>query len=183
MKLLIIDIETTGFVPEGNSVVEIGIVLCDTDTREITTLFDNVVHDEEWDYNKHKNSWIFQNTDLTPEDVINSKHIEEYRDELQSIFDQYPITAYNKKFDLSFMNARGFKLKDTKDLMLNAQQVHIQLAGNPRYPKFEKVYNWFFPNAKYIEKHRGLDDAIREAEVLYKFCDMKAGKEVEMIYS
>ena len=39
MKLLIIDIETTGYIPEGNSIVEIGIVLCDSDTRETIPVF------------------------------------------------------------------------------------------------------------------------------------------------
>ena len=183
MKLLIIDIETTGLVPEGNAIVEIGIVLCDTDTRETTTVFNQIVKDNEFDYNKHKNSWIFQNTDLTPEEVQNANNLDTYREELQNLFDQYPITAYNKRFDISFMAARGFKLNDTKDLMDNGIEIHYMLARSNRRPSFERLYNWIFPHSNYVEKHRGLDDAIHEAKALYVFCDIKAGKKVEMIYS
>ena len=44
-KILIIDIETTGFVPEQNFIVEIGIVSLDLDNGNIETLFDKVVRE------------------------------------------------------------------------------------------------------------------------------------------
>ena len=178
MKLLIIDIETTGFVPQGQSIVEIGMVLCDSDTRETIPVFNQVVRDDEFDYYKHKNAWIFQNTDLTAEQVRNAKHIDEYREELQGLFDKYLLTAYNKRFDLSFMRARGFDIKDTKDLMVNGRNISLTMTGKKSAPSVEKLYSWFFPDENYIEKHRGLDDALHEAKIFYKFCDMKAGKKV-----
>ena len=75
MKLLIIDIETTGFVPQGQSIVEIGIVLCDSDTRETIPVFNQIVRDDEFDYNKHKNAWIFQNSDLNIEKVMAARGV------------------------------------------------------------------------------------------------------------
>jgi DNA polymerase-3 subunit epsilon len=180
MKLLIIDIETTGYIPEGHSIVEIGIVLCDSDTRETIPVFNQIVKDDEWDYDKHSNAWIFQNTDLTPDDVQFSNHIDYYREELQSLFDTYLITAYNKRFDVGFLTARGFTLRDTKDLQETAKDVAKTLTGTRRPPSVERLYGWFFPEETYIEKHRGLDDALHEAKIFYKFCDMKAGKDVKL---
>ena len=180
MKLLIIDIETTGYIPEGHSIVEIGIVLCDSDTRETIPVFNQIVKDDEWDYNKHKYAWIFQNTNLTPEQVNRANHINHYKKELQALFDKYYITAYNKRFDVSFMSARGFKLRDVKDLQENAKDIAKTLTGNRRPPSVQRLYNWFFPEEAYIEKHRGLDDALMEAKIFYKFCDMKAGKDVKL---
>jgi DNA polymerase-3 subunit epsilon len=181
MKILIIDIETTGFIPEGHSIVEIGIVLCDSDTRITTPVFNQVIRDDEWDYNKHRNAWIFRNTDLTPEQVSKAKHINHYREELQNLFNKYLITAYNKRFDVSFMTARGFKLWDTKDLQENAKDIAQTYTGSRRPPSVEKLHRWFFPERNYIETHRGLDDAMHEAEIFYKFCDMKAGKDVKIV--
>lgn len=178
MKLLIIDIETTGFVPQGNSIVEIGLVLCDSDTRETIPVFNQIVRDGEFDYEKHKNSWIFKNTDLTPEEVRSAKHIDEYREELQKLFDVYPLTAYNKKFDLSFMRARGFVINDTKDLMKTATDISHELTGNPKWPSVEKIFALLFPDETYVEMHRGLNDALDEARLLYKFCDIKANKKL-----
>jgi uncharacterized protein YjbI with pentapeptide repeats len=64
MKLAIVDIETTGFVREkNNSIVEIAIVLCDTETRKTEILFNNIVRESTLsDY--HRRSWIFDHSDL-----------------------------------------------------------------------------------------------------------------------
>jgi hypothetical protein len=69
MKLLVVDIETTGFFVNSDAIVEIGIALVDTVTKEIELVFDNVIKHDKFNSNKHKNAWIFQNTTLTVEDV------------------------------------------------------------------------------------------------------------------
>ena len=55
MKLLVVDIETTGFFVNSDAIVEIGIALVDTETKEIELVFDNVIKHDKFDSKKHKN--------------------------------------------------------------------------------------------------------------------------------
>lgn len=173
MKLAIIDIETTGFVREyGESIVELAIVLCDTNTRKTEILFSNVLKDDNFGADKHRQAWIFKHSDLTYEDVEAAKNIEHYRDELQGIFSKYKITAYNKKFDTGWLNSLGFKYKDSKCLMETAKEYRSVILGETANPSVETSYQWLMKNGSYKEKHRALDDALDEAEILYKLCDI-----------
>jgi DNA polymerase-3 subunit epsilon len=176
MEILVIDIETTGFSTIVDAIVEIGIVLVNTDTKEITPLFNEIVKDQNFSPEKHKNSWIFSNSDLTIEDVANANPISLYFEEIQSIFNKYPVTAFNKFFDMRFMHSRKFVCKDIKCLMLASMDYVIlkDKRGAKKKPSVQEVYDCFFPEEKYIEKHRGIDDAKHEAKILLKMCELKS---------
>jgi DNA polymerase-3 subunit epsilon len=177
MKIAIIDIETTGFIVTMDAIVEIGIVLVDTDTKEITKIFDSVVKDENFNPKIHKHSWIFDNSDLEISDVINANPLEMHRATLQTIFDTYYVTAFNKAFDLRFLRSRGFTLRDITCLMKSSKSYGIVLYedGSHKPPSVEEAYSALFPDDFYIEAHRGGDDAMHEAKILLKLCDIKAG--------
>ena len=177
MKIAIIDIETTGFIVTMDAIVEIGIVLVDTDTKEITKIFDSVVKDENFNPKIHKHSWIFDNSDLEISDVINANPLEMHRTTLQTIFDTYHVTAFNKAFDLRFLRSRGFTLRDITCLMKSSKSYGIVLYedGSHKPPSVEEAYSALFPDDFYIEAHRGGDDAMHEAKILLKLCDIKAG--------
>ena len=177
MKIAIIDIETTGFIVTMDAIVEIGIVLVDTDTKEITKIFDSVVKDENFNPKIHKHSWIFDNSDLKISDVINANPLEMHRATLQAIFDTYHVTAFNKAFDLRFLRSRGFTLRDITCLMKSSKSYGIVLYedGSHKPPSVEEAYSALFPDDFYIEAHRGGDDAMHEAKILLKLCDIKAG--------
>jgi DNA polymerase-3 subunit epsilon len=177
MKIAIIDIETTGFIVTMDAIVEIGIVLVDTDTKEITKIFDSVVKDENFNPKIHKHSWIFDNSDLKISDVINANPLEMHRATLQTIFDTYHVTAFNKAFDLRFLRSRGFTLRDITCLMKSSKSYGIVLYedGSHKPPSVEEAYSALFPDDFYIEAHRGGDDAMHEAKILLKLCDIKAG--------
>ena len=63
MKILVLDIETTGFSEKLDAIVEIGMVLTDTDTKKYKIVFNSVIKDKNFDQKKHENSWIFLNSD------------------------------------------------------------------------------------------------------------------------
>jgi DNA polymerase III epsilon subunit-like protein len=176
MEILVIDIETTGFSPAADAIIEIGIVLVNTDTKKITTLFNKVVKDKNFDIYKHKNSWIFSNSKLTPAKILKAKPLSSYFNEIQSIFDKYPVTAFNKDFDMRFMRSRGFVCKDIKCLMITSMEyVHLKdIRGAKKKPTMQEAYNFFFPKEKYVERHRGLHDAKCEAKILLKMCELKS---------
>jgi DNA polymerase III epsilon subunit-like protein len=172
MKLAIVDIETTGFVREkNNSIVEIAIVLCDTETRKTEILFNNIVRENTLsDYHK-KNSWIFKNSDLRFSDVERAQDINTYRAEIQAILDKYKITAYNKSFDMGWLSNLGFRYKETKCLMKTASEYAKVLLNEEISLSEENVYRWLMQDKNYVEKHRALPDALDEAKILYKLCD------------
>lgn len=97
MKLLIVDLETTGLSSKYDAIVEIALVLVDTKTGETEKVFDKVVKHPKWNPYKHKNSWIFQNTNLTPQEVSKANPLEDYREEIQGWFDKYKLTAFNPR--------------------------------------------------------------------------------------
>lgn len=177
MKLLVVDLETTGFYQNSDAIVEIGIALVDTKTKEIELVFDKVVKHKKFNPTRHKNSWIFQNTNLTVEDVINANTLESYFDEIQDLFDTYKMTAYNKSFDIRFLKACGFNVNDVKCLMKTATQYSTfkDKNGNIKKPSVEEIYNQFFmkDGKVYVEQHRAGADAKDEAKLLLHMVGLK----------
>ena len=175
MKILVLDIETTGFITTTDAVVEIGMVVVDTDTRKIRTVFNKVVKDKVFDKAKHENAWIFQNSNLTVKEVENAKTLSEYMPKIQKLLDKHPVTAFNKAFDLRFLKDRGFTFTDIKCLM-HSSAPHCKLKnkiGGKKNPSVQEAYDIFFPKNKYMEKHRGADDAKHEAKIMLHLCDLK----------
>jgi len=180
MKLLVVDIETTGFEVKDDAIVEIGIVLVDTKTKKTEIVFNEIIkHEGKFNLSKHENSWIFQNTTLKPEDVVRAKSLEFYRDKIQKLFDTYKMTAYNKAFDIKFLSGAGFKLNDVDCLMKSSTKYSNYRFPNGRkkIPSVEEIYNQFFMNENevYIEKHRAGVDALDEARILLHLVDLKSG--------
>lgn len=180
MKLLVVDIETTGFFVHSDAIVEIGITLVDTVTKSIELVFDNVIKHNKFNSRKHKNAWIFQNTTLTLEDVENAESLDFYKEEIQDLFNKYAMTAYNKSFDLRFLKAVGFEMKDVKCLMQTATQYsgYKDKNGRVKKPSVEEIYNQFFMNdgERYIEEHRAGSDSKDEARILLHMVGLKGSK-------
>ncbi len=175
MKIIVLDIETTGLHTTYSSIVEIGMVLVDTEAKTIKTLFDEVVREK--NFNPKYKAWIFENSDLTPSDVMKAKTLESYRKKIQGYLNKYPVTAFNKSFDLRFFKDRGFIYNDIKCIM-QSTKTYFKLKKNNRVktPSVEEAYKVLFPTSNYIEKHRGGDDAKHEAKILLKMCEMKTNK-------
>lgn len=180
MKILVVDLETTGFFANSDLIVEIGIVLVNTETKKIELVFDHVVKDSRFNPIRHKDSWVFKNTTLKVSDVEKAQPISTYTKELQDLFDQYPMTAYNKRFDVSFLTAAGFKLNDIKCLMQTSKQYSNakNKNGGKKVPSMEEIYNQFFmtEGQVYVEQHRAGADAMDEAKLLLHLVDLKSAK-------
>ncbi len=170
-KIIIIDIETTGFNPGNDLITEIGIVELNLETGEINPIYEELVKEEGFN-ESHENSWIFQNSDLKHVDVMKAEPLDKER--LQIIFDRYPATAYNKKFDFDFLRSRGLEIKELPCPMLICIQIcKINSSrGGFKWPNFQEAHDFFFPDAGYKETHRGSDDALNEARVVFKLYEM-----------
>lgn len=172
-KILIIDIETTGFLQQNGKIVEIGIVELDLNTGERNILFDEVCHEKGITIEELQNSWIIKNSDLTTELIKYSGSLESKQKRIQKLLDDYPIgtTAFNNSFDFGFMEDRGFVFPKKLPCPMKLSTDICKLPnsrGGYKWPKVEEAHLHFFGDVGYIEKHRGADDAYFEAEIVYK---------------
>lgn len=171
-KVAVIDLETTGLDPINDLIIEIGIVELNLKTCETKTLFNSYIKEPPFG-EKHRDSWIFNNSDINFEDIQNAPPFEEFKEILNNIFDNYSTTAYNKSFDLGFLKARGIKIqKELSCIMRTATNIcKIPFPNGGRgykWPKCQEAWDFFFPNSEYIEKHRAADDAAHEAKILFE---------------
>jgi len=173
MKILIIDIETTGFLNGGGKIVEVGIVELDLRSGNRTILFDKVTHETGITRDEVERAWIIKNSDLTVEEIRQSANLEKLIPVIQQIINSYPAgaTAFNNKFDFDFLESRGviFPKKLACPMLLSTNICKIPgQYGNYKWPKVQEAYDFYFGKNDYIEQHRGADDAIHEAEIVYE---------------
>ena len=178
--ILVVDIETTGFLNQGGKIVEIGIVKIDLNTGYIVPAYSSLIKEKGFDdsHRKGKFGWIFKNSDLTFDEANHAPNLESQREIIQGLFNEFQATAYNKEFDFGFLNDRGFEINELPCPMLLATPIlnlpSISGFGSPKWPKVEEAWEYFFGNTGYIESHRGLDDAKYEAKIVYEL--YKLGK-------
>jgi len=181
-KIVIVDIETSGFQHQGGLIVEVGIVSLNLQTGNISNEFSEIVQEDGFgeQHTRDPYGWIFKNSDLQYEDVVRASNLLKIMPKIQTIFDKYPCgaTAYNKQFDFGFLKSRGLRIKELPCIMLSAAPV-VNLPPNPGYrdpkwPKVQEAWDFFFPRSDYIEAHRALDDARHEALIAYEL--YKLGK-------
>lgn len=181
MKILVLDIETTGFLQKGGSIVEIGIVELDLSNGNIKEVYNSLCREEILTA-KHREEpfgWIFRNSDLTIDEVRNAPAFEKVKEEVQELINKYPkgCTAYNNTFDFGFLEDRGisFPKKLACPMKLSTSICKIPSTngyGGYKWPSVEEAFSYFFPEIEYNEKHRGLDDAKHEAMIVYKLFQM-----------
>ena len=181
-EIVIVDIETSGFQHQGGLIVEVGIVSLNLQTGHISNEFSEIVQENGFGEKQARDpyGWIFKNSDLRYEDVVRSSNLLKIIPKIQNIFDKYSYgaTAFNKQFDFGFLKSRGLRIKEVPCIMLSTAPV-VGLPPNPGYrdpkwPKVQEAWDFFFPRSDYIEAHRALDDARHEALIAYEL--YKLGK-------
>lgn len=177
-KILIIDIETTGFLQQGGKIVEVGIVELDLTNGKKIIVFDEVCHESGITLNEVEKSWIVQNSNLTVTQIKYSESLTKKAPRIQRILNDYPLgaTAFNNDFDFGFMQDRGFvfpkKLACPMKLSTDICKIPNPNGYGLKWPKVEEAHKHFFGDVGYIEKHRGADDAFHEADIVYKLFKM-----------
>jgi len=173
-KILILDLETTGFLNENGKIIEIGIVELDLGNGDRKIIYNQVCHEKGITLADIENSWIVQNSDLNVEQVKYSPSLDRIKPTVQTILNDYPLgaTAFNNPFDFGFMENRGFvfpkKLPCPMKLSTDICKIPSKRGSGYKWPKVQEAYDFFFGKTDYIEKHRGADDAFHEAEIVYE---------------
>lgn len=172
--IAVIDIETTDFLRYGGLIVEVGIVELNLRDGSTNIIYNEIVKEESFCHN-HRNSWIFNNSTLKFDSILNGNPLD--TNTIQNFIDEYNVTAYNKAFDFEFLNSRGVSIKNELDcpmlLMtpickIPPKTVITGRVKDYKWPSFQECWDFIFPNSGYREAHRAADDAKHEAIVVYE---------------
>lgn len=182
-ELLVIDIETTGFLDQGGLIVEVGIVKLDLTNGKVDIIFDRVCREKNFDekHSEQPYGWIFKNSNLTIEDVEKAESFDSMLPEIQEIINYFQngCTAFNRAFDIPFLENRGLKFgklqpcpmrESINVLMLPPTEKMKMYKPSIKYktPNVEEAWKFLFPNIPYVELHRAADDALHEAMIVYE---------------
>ncbi|MFZ4827850.1 MAG: exonuclease domain-containing protein [Phototrophicaceae bacterium] len=161
-ELVAIDLETTGFDPIQDKIIEIGAVITqDGKTiREFQTLINP---------NMPIPEVVSLLTGITQDDVVNAPYISEVIQQLKDFVGDRPIIGHNVGFDLSFLN--------TLDLFKNHTALDTYEIASVLLPKATR-YNLHHLTTQIVgftleDAHRALDDA-QASSVLYWYLWDKA---------
>ncbi len=173
-KILVIDLETTGFLQQGGKIIEVGIVGLNLETGAKKILFNEICHERPITREEVENSWIVKNSSITLEAIQKSRQLIHLKPTIQAILDKYTAgaTAFNNAFDFGFMENRGFvfpkKLDCPMKLSTDICKIQHPRRNGYKWPNFEEAHKHFFGETGYVEQHRGADDAFFEADLVYK---------------
>ena len=170
--LYLIDTETTGLrgFPVDH-VVDVGVCRIDLSAGSFEPVYSSIVgHDVSlWNRNLRE-SWIFENSDLTLSDVASAPPVASIADDLNNILSGEFVTSYNVDFDFrKFLRHDPFFMhsyvaKVLPDPMLAATPV-LKIAGSNGYkwPRLEEAYSSLCPDDPAgigcHQDHRALSDA------------------------
>ncbi len=176
MKILIVDLETgtidaleDPFDPENCVICEIGIVSLDICTGETSEIMNTVCKENQA---CHRDSWIFQNSSLSMEDVLRSVSLDDIRDELQSVLDcGKPVTSWGHGFDLRILAGKGYEIPLRFWDPLAVLAPFIRIPGpcgySFKWPSVEEAHGFLRPWRPFRMAHRAAEDARMEASIIY----------------
>lgn len=158
MKFICLDIETTGFDPKTNSVLEIAAVKYDLNGNIDT--FHTFIN-----FQENIPSLIKKLTSITETDVKNAPTLESQIPLLENFCENLPIMGHNIQFDLNFLNANGANLQNPKlDTMPLS---HMVFEDIPSF-SLEILCKTF--NKEYLPSHRAINDVLANIELFRIIC-------------
>ncbi|RLI61496.1 MAG: hypothetical protein DRO88_12950 [Promethearchaeia archaeon] len=169
-EVMIIDLETTGFFPFKDLIVEIGIVQLDLNSGKRDHIMNELVIESEKRLSQKRNSWIFKNSDLTYEELLEKGiSLSEISSKLSDLFRSNKFTGFYSEFDFTFLEARGFKIDKAADIMYLSRKYLNIYYGIDKYPSVEECMKRILKDYS-KEPHRAIKDAEIEAKILFEIC-------------
>ena len=168
---VVFDLETTGFSPENNQIIEIGAVK--VEKGAVTDRFSTFVNpDEPIPFE------IEQLTGINDSMVLDAPRIEAVLPEFLRFCEGCALVAHNASFDVSFIASQarrqGLEFDPT---VLDTVSLARQLLPNLNRFKLDTVAKAL--NISLENHHRAVDDAGCTAEIFVKFIEMLKARGVE----
>lgn len=164
-----LDLETTGFDPNTDKIIEFGAVKFDlTGEKETLKFFVNP--------GIPLPKIITHITNIKDSDLKDAVKFEDKMEEVKAFIGDLPIVGHNIKFDIAFLEANKIEIKNSS---YDTQELSgILLPNMPSYSLeilSEKL------NLTHCEKHRALDDAIAAMELFLKLIKEFENLEPELL--
>ncbi|MCD8222241.1 MAG: PolC-type DNA polymerase III [Clostridiales bacterium] len=168
---VVFDIETTGFSPEKNKIIEIGAVRIER--GEITERFSTFVNPcEPIPYE------IEQLTGINDNMVLSADIIDNILSEFLRFCEGCAIVAHNASFDVSFIQFQAKRLGLAfSPTVLDTVEIARQLLPNLNRYKLDTVAKAL--DVSLENHHRAVDDAEATAHIFLKFVKMLQEREIE----
>jgi DNA polymerase-3 subunit alpha (Gram-positive type) len=170
-SFVVFDIETTGFSPEKNKIIEIGAVK--VVNGEIIDKFSVFVNpDEPIPFE------IEQLTGINDNMVLDAEPIETILPKFLDFCGDSVIVAHNASFDVSFIKFQANRLGlEFQPTVLDTVEIARQLLPNLNRYKLDTVAKAL--NISLENHHRAVDDAGATAEIFVRFVQMLRERGVE----
>lgn len=173
--MIVGDVETTGLPNDKKMehyIVEVGIILVDLENRQRFKALDTIVREEGFG-EQHKNSWVFEHSDLTYEMILNAPSFESVKPQIQFLFDSFPATAFNSEFDFQFLRKAGINIDCEYPCIMKAgtQLFQIYAPWGIKWPSVEEAWFYLFDD-RYIEQHRAYNDVEHETSIMFALKDL-----------
>ncbi len=179
LRIYVVDLETTGLggYVRGDLVLEIGIALLDTISGRVKVVYDTPISYPPDKMKPHRNAWIFRNSSLTIEDVMNGKPIEIVKEEIRDLLSNKEIAIYNVAYDFEkFLRWPPYNLAEVVAgilpcIMVSATKVcriPSRFFGF-KWPTLEEARKKLLPGVRipsHFKPHRAAADAYLSALVL-----------------
>lgn len=151
-----LDLETTGFDPSIDKIIEFGAVKFDLKGNQETLRFfinPGIILPQ----------IITHITSITDKDLKNAPPFSDKLDEVKNFIGDLPIIGHNIKFDIGFLEHNGMEVKNAS---YDTQELSSILL--PNLPSYSLEVLSERLNLKHQEKHRALDDSIAAMELFLK---------------
>ena len=179
LEIYVIDTETTGLngFPYDH-VVDVAVCRALPAEGRAEPVLDSVVgHDVRSWPKEAREAWIFENTDLTLEQVASAAPATMVAAELRSLLRGRMVTSYNVQFDFNrFLDHRPWSLRGevnmTPCIMLRSMEVCRIPGSYDRYkwPKLQEAYDMIVEGDPAAigeeQRHRAMEDALMASHVL-----------------
>lgn len=176
----VLDTETTGLrgFPD-DVVVDIAVCKVDLGKGTVDEVYSSIVgHDVSKWSTERKNSWIFQNTDLTVDAVASAPPAEKVAADIRRLLEGKNVTSFNIGFDMDkFLYHEPWNLRNvirpSRCIMLASKNV-CKLPGlyeDYKWPRLDEAYSIILDGDDPAEingnqTHRALSDAVMASHIL-----------------
>lgn len=160
---IVFDLETTGFSPINDKIIEIGALKYQND--KLIDTFDVLINPKLLVPEK-----ITELTGITNEMVRDKETIEIVLPQFLQFIEDYPLIAHNSSFDLSFLeeNIKNLNLKKLENKTIDT--LELARKNIPTYNhKLTTLKNYFHLN---YASHRSLEDCY-VTQYVYIYCKEK----------
>jgi DNA polymerase III epsilon subunit-like protein len=166
MKYCFLDLETTGFDPAKDSIIEASFVIHDSDRTEITT-FDKVIIPHNSELTPH----ITHITGITQQEIdqvgVPFQYVQE---EIQEKLEGCVIVGHNIDFDIQFLIANGISIQDNPRIDTH-ELSRIILVQEQSYALEILAQKYGFSHRS---AHRAMSDVEANIELYYFLLDRLA---------